>query len=125
MKIKDWIKDNRSVFSDTDLRFLMKEQLGKESSLVLAEDVDLTSRETERLNEAKQMYSQGKPLAYILGKEEFFGYELEVTQDVLIPRKETELVVEKAIDIITSHNINTVLDLCCGFSKALSLAFFD
>ena len=40
----------------------------------------------------------GEPLAYITGKREFFGYEFMITPDVLIPRPETELLVDIALD---------------------------
>jgi len=43
---------------------------------------------------------QREPLQYILGRQEFFGLEFEVTPDVLIPRPETEVLVEKAIEIL-------------------------
>jgi release factor glutamine methyltransferase len=42
----------------------------------------------------------GEPLQYLTGKKEFFGYSFRVTPDVLIPRPETELLVEKALDLI-------------------------
>jgi release factor glutamine methyltransferase len=42
----------------------------------------------------------GEPLQYLTGEKEFFGYSFRVTPDVLIPRPETELLVEKALDLI-------------------------
>jgi release factor glutamine methyltransferase len=53
-------------------------------------------------------------MAYILGKEDFFGFEFKVNPDVLIPRKETELIVEKALEVIEKDALRCVLDLCCG-----------
>lgn len=54
----------------------------------------------------------GKPLQYILGNTEFFGYKFEVNGDVLIPRFETELLVDKILPFVTKDS--RVLDLCCG-----------
>lgn len=55
-----------------------------------------------------------EPLQYILGKVEFFGYEFLVNPDVLIPRQETEILVEKIIDEIKSGQISSLLDIGTG-----------
>ena len=54
----------------------------------------------------------GKPLQYILANTNFCGFELDLTPDVLIPRFETELLVEQALKVITPQS--RVLDLCTG-----------
>jgi release factor glutamine methyltransferase len=64
---------------------------------------------------------RGEPLAYILGEREFFGLMLKVTPDVLIPRPETELLVELALQRIPQHEPCSVLDLGAG-SGAIALA---
>lgn len=56
-----------------------------------------------------------EPVAYIRGKREFWGFEFEVTPDVLIPRPETEMLVEEALKIVRSEGSGvTLLDLCTG-----------
>jgi release factor glutamine methyltransferase len=55
----------------------------------------------------------GEPLQYITGRQEFFGLEFEVTPDVLIPRPETELIVEEAIRL-SQGSRPVILDLCTG-----------
>ncbi len=55
-----------------------------------------------------------EPLQYILGKQEFWGLEFVVTPDVLIPRPETELVVETAAKRIAAGKAATIIDLCTG-----------
>ena len=57
----------------------------------------------------------GEPLAYILGTWEFYGLDLNVTPDVLIPRVDTEVLVDQAIGTFLGRMNNPrVLDLCCG-----------
>lgn len=56
----------------------------------------------------------GEPIAYILRTREFFGLEFEVTPDVLIPRPETELLVELALERIPEEEALRVLDIGTG-----------
>lgn len=57
---------------------------------------------------------QGEPLAYILGKWEFMGLPMELTRNVLIPRTDTEVLAERAIELVRERPQSRVLDLCCG-----------
>ena len=65
--------------------------------------------------------AQGEPLAYLLGDKEFFGLNLSVNPNVLIPRPDTEILVEWALDLIPSDQAWRVLDLGTG-SGAIALA---
>lgn len=59
--------------------------------------------------------SLGEPLQYIIGKWGFMNGEFLVGEGVLIPRADTEILVESAVDFIKSHsNVRTVYDLCSG-----------
>lgn len=117
MKLKDWLNTNRSNFSDSDLRFLIKNAFSPNNPLVFEQDTYLDSEKLEFLDQIKELHSEGIPLAYLLGKEDFFGLEFKVDNRVLIPRQETEILVEKAIDIINRNKLTLVLDLCCGCSN--------
>lgn len=58
---------------------------------------------------------KGEPVAYITGLWEFYGLPIVVTPDVLIPRMDTEILVEAAKSILFGHKMDArVLDLCCG-----------
>ena len=67
-----------------------------------------------------------EPVAYIIGHREFWGLDFEVTRDVLIPRPETELIVEESLALITSGTLTgnlTIVDVGTGSGViALSLA---
>ncbi|MCP4652370.1 MAG: peptide chain release factor N(5)-glutamine methyltransferase [Candidatus Omnitrophica bacterium] len=114
MKLKDWLDINKKVFFDRDLRFLVKSVFFDSLALAVYDNPSLNEEKLHCLNEIKNLYAQGMPLPYILGKEEFLGWEFEITSDVLIPRKETELIVEKAARLIKDNKLKTVLDLCTG-----------
>ena len=65
----------------------------------------------------------GEPVAHILGEREFFGLNFKVTPDTLIPRPETELLVELALQRMPAHGPYRVLDLGTGSGAiALSIA---
>lgn len=65
----------------------------------------------------------GEPIAYILGQREFYGLEFRVTPDVLIPRPETELLVDLALARIPADSAQRILDLGTGSGAiALSIA---
>ena len=64
---------------------------------------------------------KGKPLAYLTGKKEFWSLVLQVNEAVLIPRPETELLVEKCLSFIKKCNNSNVLELGTG-SGAISIA---
>ncbi len=56
----------------------------------------------------------GYPMAYLTGQKEFFGHTFKITQDVLIPRPDTEVIVEKAIELAKEKTNPNILDLCTG-----------
>lgn len=67
-----------------------------------------------------------EPIGYILENTEFMGLTFKVNPNVLIPRQETELMVEKANDFIKERNLKTVLDLCTGSGAiAVSVAYYN
>jgi release factor glutamine methyltransferase len=77
---------------------LLAQVIGKPRTWVLAHpEFNATADQQSKLNDLISRLESGEPLPYVLGHWEFFGLDLEVTSDVLIPRPETELLVEKAI----------------------------
>ena len=69
-----------------------------------------------------ELCMSGRPLAYIFGEWDFYGLNLEITPDVLIPRQDTEVLAESAINRLKSMTTSPkVLDLCTG-SGCLGLA---
>lgn len=70
----------------------------------------------ERVNALIDRRIKDEPLAYVLGEWEFMGLPMNVDPGVLIPRPDTELLCEKAIDLLREKNEpgRRVLDMCCG-----------
>jgi release factor glutamine methyltransferase len=71
-----------------------------QTSLITHAEVLLTLEEVAAFRRRVQRRAGGEPLQYITGTQEFFGLEFEVGQEALIPRPETELLVETALELI-------------------------
>ncbi|MDD2913935.1 MAG: peptide chain release factor N(5)-glutamine methyltransferase [Gallionella sp.] len=83
----------------------------------------LTSEQQESYAVLFEQRLRGEPLAYLLGEREFYGLNFRVTPATLIPRTDTELLVELALQRIPSHGAFRVLDLGTGSGAiALSIA---
>jgi release factor glutamine methyltransferase len=91
---------------------------------LIAHDQDvLTPPQAEAVETLVARRAQGEPVAYILGEREFYGRMFKVTPDVLIPRPETELLVELALARIPPNQVVDVLELGTGSGCiAISLA---
>lgn len=87
--------------------------------LITQSERTLDGSEASRLSELFRRRIGGEPIAYLVGEREFFGLMLYTTPDVLIPRPETELLVELALDRLPHHG--RVLDMGTG-SGAIAVA---
>lgn len=99
----------------TEARFLV-ESLCKldRKQLLMHSDMILTDTEVARIEEAVQRRLAGWPLQYILGRWEFYGYPFIVGEGVLIPRADTEALVEAALNAMKELPKPAVADLCSG-----------
>ena len=77
-------------------------------------DSELTPLQYEEFFTLIQRRLKGEPSAYIIGNREFYGLDFFVNQHVLIPRPETELLVEKAIDIAKKQSYKFIVDAGTG-----------
>ncbi|MEW5867977.1 MAG: peptide chain release factor N(5)-glutamine methyltransferase [Chloroflexota bacterium] len=99
-----------------DAQVLLAHVLGKSRPWVLAHpEVQLDAPQASTLAVALERLERGEPLPYVLGRWEFYGLELQVSPAVLIPRPETECLVEQALAWLRAHpGRRRVLDVCTG-----------
>lgn len=86
-----------------------REQLYRDMSLYVSAELE------KRVDDLVQRRLAGEPVAYIIGEWEFYGLPLDISQDVLIPRSDTELLAERGIARANEAEEGArVLDLCAG-----------
>ena len=91
--------------------------------LYLDPDYELNSKEAQTFRRLIKRRLDGEPAAYITGYREFYGLGFYVDSAVLIPRPESELLVEKAIELTQHHSIATIAEIGTGCGAiAISLA---
>lgn len=105
---------------DTEVLLMHITGLARTALITRAQEQLLPEHE-ERLLELFGRRAHGEPIAYLTGRREFWSLELNVTPDVLIPRPDTELLVEQALARIPEDAEWTVADLGTG-SGAIALA---
>ncbi|UDG75377.1 peptide chain release factor N(5)-glutamine methyltransferase [Achromobacter sp. 77] len=121
-QIKSLLLDTR--LPRLEVRMLLEHVLDKPRAWLLAHDTDALAPEVAAAYEALALRRlAGEPMAYLLGHREFMGHRFQVTPDVLIPRPDTEVLVETALECIDGLTGPMVLDLGTGSGAiAVSIA---
>ena len=103
---------------------LLSHALGEPKTWVLTHpEIELNSDETHALQSALERLLQGVPLPHLLGEWDFYGRSFIVSPDVLIPRPETELLVEQALTLAARFDRPLIVDVGTGSGAiAVSLA---
>ena len=92
-----------------------REELSRASRLYVPDAVEQQARALV------QRHLEGEPVAYLIGEWEFYGLPLDISESVLIPRPDTEVLVDRALACIKTLDEPRVLDLCAG-SGCIGLA---
>ncbi len=110
-----------------DAEVLARHVLGWDRAVLITQGHEHPPPGFDRSFEALvQRRLQREPVAQIVGHREFWGLEFEVTRDVLVPRPETEFVVEAALDLARARGVRRVIDVgtgsgCIAVSLAVAL----
>ena len=100
-------KERFNGLTDTpglDAQVLLSDITGRDKTQLLAyPDYELSDAQARVLTAALDEITNGVPLPYVLGEWEFYGLPFKLTQNVLIPRPETELLVETALEWLKTH----------------------
>jgi release factor glutamine methyltransferase len=121
----------RGVLEDSNIEdaslegeILLRHVLGVNRARLFSDlDIVLNTGQEKTLDELIQRRRRGEPSAYITGHREFYGLDFTVNSNVLIPRPESELLVEKALELAHSRVITTIADVGTGCGTiAVSLA---
>lgn len=106
--------EKAGIEETADIDWIMVEVTGKSRSMLPLHG-KFSTEETKQIMDAVEKRLKHIPLAYIFGKTNFYGYDLEVNQNVLIPRLDTEILIEKVKnDIISNKKAVSVLDIGTG-----------
>ena len=96
-----------------DLKYFLRSLGVRDATLALEDEHDFSAEEALKLDTFFLSYLSGIPLDYILNESEFMGYKFYVDQRVLIPRPETELIVEWVLDLSLNKN-SRILEVGTG-----------
>lgn len=126
LKVKNTIKElflmGRSILRDSgidsyalDARLILEYCIGVTPTQVFTSEVEVSKDDEEKYLNLIDERKKGKPIAYMIGKKEFYGNEFIVKEGVLIPRPDTEILVEKVLEILKNNkNYTSICDLCSG-----------
>ncbi|HZH34750.1 MAG TPA: peptide chain release factor N(5)-glutamine methyltransferase [Pyrinomonadaceae bacterium] len=122
MKIADaldeavkFLSENRIAEPRRDANLLLGFVLNRDRAFLIAHNEDSLPGETSELFfNLISRRAKGEPIQYLTGKQEFFGLEFEVSTDVLIPRPETEILVEAALEILKGKENPYICDVGTG-----------
>jgi release factor glutamine methyltransferase len=116
LQTRNTLRDSGIEGYTLEARLLVATAAGK-STQELLRDLSLytTAEMADKVAALTARRVSGEPVAYITGAWEFYGLPMVITPDVLIPRMDTELLVDAAKELLNGRKMDArVLDLCCG-----------
>ena len=111
----DFLKKNRIKSPKLDSELLMSKILkSNRENIILYPNQIISNRMFSDFKNLLNQRALGKPIAYLVGKKEFWKYEFVINEKVLIPRPDSELVVEKVLELTRYKSRLKILDIGVG-----------
>ncbi len=122
MKIQNLIKEGSEFLKRNnisshilDSEILMSKIIKKNRDyLILNPNHKLNIYQSKNFKKLLNARSFGKPIAYILGKKDFWNYEFQISKGILIPRPDTEIIIEQVLKITKNKSRCSILDIGTG-----------
>ena len=109
------LKDNNIKSALLDSEILLSKAINKSREFIILNSNDyINEKECNYFKEMVNQRSKGKPIAYLTGKKFFWKYEFFVNENVLIPRPDTEIIIEQVLRIYRKKNKISFLDIGFG-----------
>ena len=109
------LKEKNIISYSLDSEILMSKAIQKDRDYIMLNlNKKVDKKITDYFKDLIFQRSTHKPIAYILGKKSFWNYEFNISSDVLIPRPDTEIVVEKVLEITKNKSKQKILDIGTG-----------
>ena len=112
---KSLLKEKNIKSLDLDIQILMTKVLKKDRKfIILNPKKEISNESLEYFKNLVTKRSKGEPVAYLVKKKYFWKYEFIVSKDVLIPRPDTELIVEQVLKLTRNRQRLSLLDIGIG-----------
>ena len=109
------LKQNLIKSAELDSEILMSEAIQKDRKYVILNlEENLKPENYSNFQELIKQRAKGKPVAYLLGKKDFWKYEFQIKENILIPRPDTEIIIDQILKITKFKSKLSILDIGVG-----------
>ena len=110
-----FLREKNIKTPDLDTQILMSKVLKKKKEFIILNlDIEITDKNLEYFNQLVDQRAKGKPIAYLTEKKSFWKYEFTINKEVLIPRPDTEIIVEQVLALTKNKEKMNLLDVGIG-----------
>ncbi len=122
MRLLDLINDGAGILKNKNIKsylldseILMSQVIEKDRKyVILNSNKQISKKKISLYKELINQRSNGKPISYLIGKKDFWKYEFTISEKVLIPRPETEMIIEQVLKLTKNKSKLNILDIGVG-----------